>query len=486
MIAPLRESFNETLRRSATAWRKSSMIVKHDELAAEYDRRQWNQLAIVLTCLSCTASDLNFSMLVSFFPEAARQRGLSPMATGILFAIFQIFNLLTCFAVPWFTKKFGGIRVLATANLCQAALAAGIATTGTIHSSTPFFWTFLTLRCLQGVVAAFSEVAAGGIVTRSVPNDRIGEAVEWVKISRILGIVCGPLIGGKMFSTFGYAAPFTISASLLLVLGLLTIFMPIDMTLENNSDEDAPENVTLKLIRRPIFVVILFALTITSTAITYIEPTLQLYMAQAPYNLSHTQVGAMYIISTVCFAVVATFASPLVKCLGNTLSLSMGVGLMGLAYTILAPPEIHGGPLSLFAFLHQSSQWSAIALTATGMAIIGIGGGLILGPANNFLLGEGEYIGLGAGVSSASIAMMINMAFTSGGAIGPFLSGLLTDHIGFSKSCVIFGYFILACTIPILIVIIAIQIFRKKSEAHSSESHAEFLSPLLEDDQNIL
>ena len=49
---------------------------------------------VVISCAVCAISDLNFSMLVPFFPEAAERHGCTPTVTGMLFGLHQVVALL--------------------------------------------------------------------------------------------------------------------------------------------------------------------------------------------------------------------------------------------------------------------------------------------------------------------------------------------------------------------------------------------------------
>ena len=52
---------------------------------------------VVISCAVCAISVLNFSMLVPFFPEAAKRHGCTPTVTGMLFGLHQAVALLvTC------------------------------------------------------------------------------------------------------------------------------------------------------------------------------------------------------------------------------------------------------------------------------------------------------------------------------------------------------------------------------------------------------
>ena len=54
----------------------------------------------------CAISDLSFSMLVPFFPEAAERHGCTPTVTGMLFGLHQAVALLVTPVAPFLCQRF--------------------------------------------------------------------------------------------------------------------------------------------------------------------------------------------------------------------------------------------------------------------------------------------------------------------------------------------------------------------------------------------
>ena len=170
--------------------------------------RKVKVMPVVIACAVCAISDLNFSMLVPFFPEAAERHGCTPTVTGMLFGLHQVVALLVTPVAPFLCQRFGGAGVLRAACFLQAATAFSFAFTDLATTTTSFVVACASLRAVQGLAAGLSEVAAVGLLMRSVPSELVGDAIGWSEAARGVGIMIGPLIGGGLDEAIGYEAPF--------------------------------------------------------------------------------------------------------------------------------------------------------------------------------------------------------------------------------------------------------------------------------------
>jgi len=141
----------------------------------------------------------------------------------------------------------------------------------------------------------------------------------------------------------------------------------------------------------------------------------------------------------------------------------------------MAPPSQLDGPLSLFSFLHQSSSSGAIALMASGMALMGAATGFIYNPLNNLMVEEASYAGFPIKKSADPIASILNQTFTLGGFFGPLLSTTLVHHLGFPKSCALFGITIFAfmsISTPLIIMILKRRNTQSSNDTDTESSYS--------------
>ena len=76
------------------------------------------------------------------------------------------------------------------------------------------------LRVIQGLITGTMS-AANALAASTVPRQRIGFAMGMLQVGMGAGVAFGPMIGGVMADTFGYASSFYITALLLLISGVL-------------------------------------------------------------------------------------------------------------------------------------------------------------------------------------------------------------------------------------------------------------------------
>jgi len=455
---------------------------ENQELIVEYDRNQWRWSSLLLAATSAMLADLNYTLLISFFPEAAKKKGLSLFTVGLVISVFQLFNFLTCFIAPAVTSKLGARLVLILANMLQSGLSVGMAFTGMINDPKGFFVSVIILRSLQGVAASFAEIAAGGIGMRSVPYDKLGEAMTYIEMTRVLGTVSGPLLGGIFFNIGGYPSPFILSAALLCIMAIALILTPMAKEVDNKGEGrdvgTGGPSATRILWSQPVIVILFFLILSFCVAFTFIEPTLQPFLIRPPFNLGHASVGGVAVLITLSFLVFGAITPFFINFIGLLPSMSLGFLLMGISFIIMAPPVKFEGPLSLFSFMHQTSFSGSMALICSGMLLLGMAGGLVYNPVNNLMVSEADFAGLSLEECSDQIVSILNQAFTLGGFFGPLISGCLVHHLGFPRSCTLFGYitlFFTALAITLLFVIFK----RRKPETDSTDS--DLTTPFVDD-----
>ncbi|HHO55022.1 MAG TPA: MFS transporter, partial [Trueperaceae bacterium] len=80
----------------------------------------------------------------------------------------------------------------------------------------------LILRAIQGMITGVAA-ASNAFVASAVPKERTGYAMGLMSVAVLLGVSVGPLVGGVVADSYGYRAAFFITASLLLIGGLLVL-----------------------------------------------------------------------------------------------------------------------------------------------------------------------------------------------------------------------------------------------------------------------
>lgn len=458
----------------------SSRNILGTVLGNEYNRSDWCLSGLVHSIFGCVLVNLNFTMHIAFFPKASKERGLSSISIGAIFSIFQISFLVTTFLMPKLLKKLDVWSALKYSIGLHALVTGLFAFTGRLHNPDAFFFLTMILRGIEGILAASTEVAALEVTKKSVPDDLVGESVSWIESARTFGIVVGPLTGGGMHYVTGYKGPFIFSGCCLIALFISTLLFPADEAAVTTSIPSFPKKLIQELIKPPIFMLMVAVIFVSCSAITFLEPTLQPLVAEAPYFLNEIEMALAYLCLVIMYGISALLAPLVASKLGNLPTIITGMTFISVGFFIICPPKTLSGPLSLFAFIYQSSEGGAIALLIAGLCCMGLGGGLALISATIMMVEESEYNGLDSEDAMDAFPLIVNIIYNFGNFLGPFTAGILDDTAGFSRATNIIGYAVL---IGAIIIAITTSIFlnrRPVDEKGEGGSDVDTLaSPLL-------
>lgn len=95
------------------------------------------------------------------------------------------------------------------------------------------------LRGVQGIVTG-TVAANNALVASAVPRERIGFAMGTLQVSLWGGVALGPLIGGVLADSFGFAMPFFITAVALFLSGIL-IWIGVDEDFEEQKSKTSEQ-----------------------------------------------------------------------------------------------------------------------------------------------------------------------------------------------------------------------------------------------------
>ncbi|KAJ1617752.1 major facilitator superfamily domain-containing protein [Pavlovales sp. CCMP2436] len=169
-----------------------------------------------------------FSVLVSFYPQAAAARGISEVTVGWIFSTFAIASF---FAAPFVRAPLRryGRRNCYAAGLLLVSLASGaFAIAHRVQDNACYILLCLLLRALQGLGAAFAETAAYALIA-AVDRDSLSFNLGMTEVSTGLGYMLGPVIGGLLFDRGGFELPFVCMSAGLFLASLFAMgSLPVD------------------------------------------------------------------------------------------------------------------------------------------------------------------------------------------------------------------------------------------------------------------
>lgn len=162
---------------------------------------------------------IGFSMLIPMLPYFVTHFGASAFVVGLLFAVFQLCQLLSAPLWGSVSDRIGRKFVLivsqigATIGWTMLAFSPNIA------------WVFVA-RVVEGVSGGNIGITQAYVADLVAPRER-ARAFSFIGATFGAGMIFGPVIGGVLFARYGFKAPFLAAAGLqLLTLALTVIFVP--------------------------------------------------------------------------------------------------------------------------------------------------------------------------------------------------------------------------------------------------------------------
>ncbi len=159
---------------------------------------------------------LGYGVVAPAMPHLARRFGVSIEAVTFLVTVFSLSRLCFAPAGGALVQRWGERRIYIGGLLVVAVSTMACAFTQT-------YWQLLLLRVVSGVGSALFYVSALGLMIHISPVDARGRVAGIFTTSFMVGVVCGPAVGG-LGATLGLAAPFLIYGAVLLVVALVLYY----------------------------------------------------------------------------------------------------------------------------------------------------------------------------------------------------------------------------------------------------------------------
>ena len=159
---------------------------------------------------------LGYGVVAPAMPHLARRFGVSIEAVMFLVTVFSLSRL--CFAPVSgaLVQRWGERRIY-----INGLLVVAVSTMACAFSQT--YWQLLLLRVVSGVGSTLFYVSALGLMIHISPVGARGRVAGIFTTSFMVGVVCGPAIGG-LGTSFGLAAPFIIYGAALLGVAVVLVY----------------------------------------------------------------------------------------------------------------------------------------------------------------------------------------------------------------------------------------------------------------------
>lgn len=403
----------------------------------------WKVVLAIMTC-NVVLMSASYTMLIPFLPLYLRNElGASPESLNLWSgAIFAISFAVCAFMAPIWGKmtdsKGKKIMILRSSTLIALVYLLG----GLVQTPLQLFF----VRVLQGFAAGLWP-ASLALVSAYTPKNRIGICMGVMQSANICGGILGPLFGGVLAESFGMRTSFFISASVLTLITLVTIFFIKEPPKTEEQYKTEPPSYS-SLLKREGFFMILCAAGLTNMVILLLQPIMTLYIGELRGNNDNLLMisGLVFSLSGIAGAIAAPIWGRQGQALGfyKTLVTSLAVAGMLIACQFI--------PNTLIPF--------AILQFCVGLGFSGIF------PSVNALA-----ITLTSPSERGSAFGMIFSAQQIGGAIGPLLGGLIATYINIGIIFFISGTILVLISLGIIIK--APQSIRIRPQDNEKETHSQ-------------
>ena len=231
---------------------------------------------LTVTWLGCFLTGAAFSLVMPFLPLYVEQLGVTGhsalnMWSGLVFSITFLFSAV---ASPF----WGGLADRKGRKIMLLRSALGMAIVMMLMGLAQNIWQFLVLRALLGLLGGFIP-NANALIATQIPRQKSGWALGTLSTGAVSGALLGPLAGGFLADHWGLRTVFFLTASVLLVCFILTLFFIREQFVPVARKEMLNARDVFSSLKSPKLVLSLFVTTmIIQVATVSIAPMLTLYV----------------------------------------------------------------------------------------------------------------------------------------------------------------------------------------------------------------
>ena len=177
---------------------------------------------LISVWFGCFFTGLAISQILPFLPLYVSQLGVSShealsMWSGLTFSITFLVSAIV-------SPMWGSLADRKGRKLMLLRASLGMAIAILLQAYATNVWQLFLLRGLMGLTSGYIPNAMA-LVASQVPRERSGWAISTLSTAQISGVIGGPLMGGFLADHVGLRAVFFITAMLLVVSFLVTLFL---------------------------------------------------------------------------------------------------------------------------------------------------------------------------------------------------------------------------------------------------------------------
>lgn len=197
--------------------------------------------------------------------------------SGWIFAITFVSAFI--FSPIWgrIGDKYGRkkILIISATGIGLSVLLMGFATN---------VWQLFLLRFFMGIVTGFIPISQAFIATQT-PKKVAGKVLGTLQTGSITGTLMGPMIGGVLADSLGYATSFKMVSITVFVSALIVIFGIKEVNIKLSDDAKdyksyTSKEVFLHIVRKPVLLVVMLISVLVQVAHFSVQPILSLFVAE--------------------------------------------------------------------------------------------------------------------------------------------------------------------------------------------------------------
>ncbi|XP_076270313.1 MFS-type transporter SLC18B1-like isoform X2 [Rhynchophorus ferrugineus] len=381
----------------------------------KFTRRQW--LTLIVIGMSDFFNALCVALQAPFYPAEAERKGCTATEYGLVFGIFEFVVFLVS---PLYGQHLNKIGPKITFN-------GGIYTTGIcailfglldkVEGRYAFITLSFVIRIIEAMGNAAFLTASFAIIAKEFP-DNVATTFASLETFFGLGLIVGPTVGGALYQVGGYTLPFAVMGSALFASAVLAAFILPKQ--EDKRDKESSPSV-FKALKVPGIVIACASTIVTSTSIGFLQATMEPHLRV--FSLKPIVLGLMFVINGGVYAITAPGWGWLCdNYIPPKIITVTGCVLVAAGFCLIGPAPFFNFPVILWVCI------LGLVLHGLGMAaqlVASFGDALRTAITHGFP-DNVETFGLISGLWTSTFAL--------GAFLGPSISGILYDSVGFQNS----------------------------------------------------
>jgi len=402
--------------------------------------RNNKMVVFVCTNLANLCCHAVYSVLASFFPQEAKNKGMSDDGVGFVFAVFAgIIFVFSPFAGRLMSRHgkvwvyIWGISLVSVSTICFSAATL-------FPAGVPFAAWCLAMRITQGFGAALEETAMYSIIADLDP-DRVTLYLGICEISTGLGYMIGPPLGGFLFAAGGFSMPFIVLGLAVAPAALLLYsYVPPDSYRLSKGEQSTGEVGMRTLLGSPQVMIMAVSAMLANSDYAFLEPTLGEHASAIGIASTPDQIGMLFSVAMTSY----TLSCPVIGVVakrenfGPRPVIVCGLMLQLLGFLII-------GPSPLLRLEGRPSMGQMVV----SLVAFGVGEAMSMTPVMDDMM---HSCGTHAEEYVNGLSALMASAFSLGQMVGPLIGSGLTQRMGFEWACTFMGFILLLHIIAIFLV----------------------------------